>query len=81
MVGSLSFPMAAVSCSPSAYPATGTGLGICLTGKLGRAWVGALVSAWMVHGLVVGGSTWMCDKTNVVETQKTKALVILWFYL
>ena len=35
---------AAVSCSPSPYDSGGAGLGIWLTGKLCRAWVGAWVA-------------------------------------
>ena len=42
---------AAVSC---AYRLGGVGLGCGMTGKLGRAWVGAWVGAWLVHGLVHG---------------------------
>ena len=38
--------IAAVKCSPSVYRLGGVVLGYFLTGKLGRAWVGA----WVVHG-------------------------------
>ena len=48
--------LAAVSCSASLYDSGGAGLGIWLMGKLGHAWVGVWVSAWVVHGyMVVGG--------------------------
>ena len=39
---------AAVSCSANVAWLAGTGLGFWLTGKLGRAWVGAWVSVWVV---------------------------------
>ena len=39
---------AAISCSPDVSRFGGAGLGFWLTGKLGRAWVGAWVGAWMV---------------------------------
>ena len=37
---------AAVSCSPVTPMLGGVGFGFWLTGKPGRAWVGALVGAW-----------------------------------
>ena len=39
-------PAAAVSCSLNAYRLPATGFGLGLTGKLGRAWVGAWGGAW-----------------------------------
>ena len=39
---------AAVSCSPDAYWLSGAGLGIWLTGKLGRAWHWCMA---LVHGM------------------------------
>ena len=45
--------LAAVSCSPSLYMLGGVN-GNMVTGKLGRAWVGAWVGAWVVHGMVHG---------------------------
>ena len=53
--------LAAVSCSPMTLSSVGAGFGFWLTGKLGRAWVGALVGvrvgAWMLvlHVLVGWG--------------------------
>ena len=32
----------------------GVGFGFCLTGKLGRAWIGAWHGAWVVHGVPWG---------------------------
>ena len=46
-----SYHLAAVSCSLSAYRLGGVKLGFWLTGRLGRAWVGA----WVVHGCVLPG--------------------------
>ena len=48
------FASAAVSCSSVRYSTGGVGFGFWLTGKLGRAWVGA----WMVHGMVHGWWWW-----------------------
>ena len=41
--------LASVSCSPSASPTAGTGLGFWLTGKLGRAW-DCMGGAWVAGG-------------------------------
>ena len=43
VVNTLFFNEAAVLCSPIPYWLGGVGLGLGLTGKLGRAWVGAWV--------------------------------------
>ena len=48
--------VAAVSCSPVGYRLGGVGFGFWLTGKLGRAWVGA----WVVHGMVHGWGSNYC---------------------
>ena len=42
LVGEKNFhsQLAAVTCRPIPYPTAGVGLGLGLTGKLGRAWVG-----------------------------------------
>ena len=45
--------VAAESCSLSVPMLGGVGLGLGLTGKLGRAWVGEWVGAW--HGAWVHG--------------------------
>ena len=42
--------VATVSCSAVGYMLGGVKLGSGMTGKLGRAWV----SAWLVHGILVG---------------------------
>ena len=49
---------AAVSCSWDGAVLRWTGLGSGLTGKLGRAWVGAWVGSWVLHEyMVIGGFT------------------------
>ena len=40
--------------SPNAYYPAGVGLGLGLTGKLGRAWVGAWDGAWVVYEWCIG---------------------------
>ena len=45
--------IAAVWCSPDVAMLGGVKMGFWLTGKLGRAWVGA----WVVHGL--GARCWL----------------------
>ena len=46
---------AAVSFSPVEYRLGGVGLGSGMTGKQGRAWVGA----WVVHGVGEWGGAWV----------------------
>ena len=47
--------LAAVSCSAVPYRLGGVGFVFWMTGKLGRAWVGAWVGAWVVHGISAWG--------------------------
>ena len=57
----LTYNITAVSCSPDVASSGGLKMGIWLTGKLGRAWVGAWPGAWVVHGIGVpdmGCRTW-----------------------
>ena len=42
------------TCRPMSYRLPATRFGFWLKGKLGRAWVGALVVHGMVHGVVYG---------------------------
>ena len=63
---------AAVSCSLNAYRLGGLKMGLGLTGKLGRAWVGAWMVSGVVHGCLVmscGGLEYACDtNTNNLLT-------------
>ena len=47
---SFNVALAAVSCSPTWCRLGGAGLGFWLTGKLGRAWVGAWVQVNLIQG-------------------------------
>ena len=43
----------------------GVGFGFWLTGRLGRAWVGAWRGAWVVHGIGVCWTWGVCLKMSV----------------
>ena len=59
---------AAVSCSPVPYRLGGVGFGFWLTGKLGRAWVGAWHGVW-VHGCMArqGVINGLCQILGISE--------------
>ena len=44
--------IAAVSCSPNMTSSAGVRLVSGLMGKLGRAWVGTWLGAWMIWGFI-----------------------------